>query len=122
VHPDTAVALSSPASTIEGLLRAAQASSREWGARTAVNLPALTVTVREMAAALERVAGPAAVALLDWEIDEGITAIVGNWPSRVQTARAQAIGLQADTSFEAVIRDYVRENPDAVKLSLQSGM
>jgi len=119
VHPDTAVALSSPASTIEGLLRAAQASPREWGARTAVNLPALTVTVREMAAALERVAGPAATALLDWDVDAGITAIVGNWPSRIDTARASALGLRADGNFEDVIRDYVRENPEAVKLSLQ---
>ncbi|HEY3048950.1 MAG TPA: D-erythronate dehydrogenase [Polaromonas sp.] len=122
VHPDTAVALSSPASTIKGLLRAAQASSREWGARTAVNLPALTVTVRDMAAALERVAGPAATALLDWDIDEGITAIVGNWPSRVQTTRASVLGLRADDNFEDVIRDYVRENPGAVKLSLQQGL
>lgn len=119
VHPDTAVALSSPASTIEGLLRAAQASPREWGARTAVNLPALTVTVRDMAAALERVAGPAATALLDWDVDAGITAIVGNWPSRIDTARASALGLRADGNFEDVIRAYVRENPEAVKLSLQ---
>ncbi|WP_332777872.1 D-erythronate dehydrogenase [Polaromonas sp.] len=122
VPPDTAVALSSPANTVRGLLRAAQASGAEWGARTAVNLPALTTTVREMAAALERVAGPAATALLDWDIDEGIKAIVGSWPSRVETARAQAIGLQADTGFEAVIRDYVRENPGAVKLALQPGL
>ena len=118
VPPDTAVAISSPASTIDGLLRAAQTSNQQWGARTAVNLPALTVTVRDMAAALERVAGPAATALLDWDIDAGITAMVCSWPSRVHTVRAEAVGLQADTSFDAVIRDYIRENPDAVKLSL----
>ncbi|WP_332824234.1 NAD-dependent epimerase/dehydratase family protein, partial [Ramlibacter sp.] len=68
VHPDTGVALSSPARTVEGLVRAAQAGPAEWGPRTALNLPGLMTTVREMAQALERVAGPAATALLDWRI------------------------------------------------------
>ncbi len=43
--------------------------------------------------------------------------IVKTWPGRIETARAKALGLAADESFEAVIREYVRENPDAVKLS-----
>jgi len=33
----------------------------------------------------------------------------------LETAR-QSLGLSADANFEAAIRDYVRENPDAVKL------
>ncbi len=50
VGPQTAVALASPAKTIEGLLRAAAADDETWGGRSAVNLPALTVTVADMAA------------------------------------------------------------------------
>ncbi|MCJ0765704.1 D-erythronate dehydrogenase [Variovorax terrae] len=119
VPPETAVALSSPANTVRGLLRAAEAGDAEWGARTAVNLPALSTTVREMAAALERVAGPAATALLDWQPDPAVAKIVTSWPSRVETARAQALGLRADSGFEAVLRDYVRENPGAVKLEVR---
>ena len=92
VHPDTAVALSSPGNTVAGLLRAAEAGQAEWGARTAVNLPALTVTVRDMAAALKRIAGPAATALLDWDIDPAIAAIVGNWPSRVLSRASRGAG------------------------------
>jgi hypothetical protein len=30
--------------------------------------------------------------------------------------RARGLGLAADASFEQVVRDYVRENPAAVKL------
>ena len=60
VAPETSVALSSPARTIEGIIRAAQATDAEWGPLTAVNLPSLRTTVGEMAAALERVAGKAA--------------------------------------------------------------
>ncbi|MCZ8283959.1 MAG: NAD-dependent epimerase/dehydratase family protein, partial [Bacteroidia bacterium] len=66
VPPETAVALASPARTIEGLIRAAEASDADWGARTAINLPALKTTVGEMAAALERLAGQETAGLIDW--------------------------------------------------------
>lgn len=119
VPPDTAVALSSPGNTVAGLIRAATASDSEWGARTAVNLPALTTTVREMAQALERVAGPAATALIAWQPDAQIARIVTNWPSRIAARRAEGLGLQADASFDDILRAYVRENPEAVKLEVR---
>ena len=118
VPPDTPVALSSPARTIEGIIRAAQATDAQWGPLTAVNLPAMRTSVAEMAAALERVAGKAATALLDWTPDEAILKLVRTWPGNVAYARARGLGLEADTDFEAVIRDYIRENPGAVKLQV----
>ena len=120
VSPDTPVALSSPGRTIEGLLRAAQATDAEWGPRVALNLPAITTTVGEMAQALERVAGSAATALIDWQPDPRVAAIVTSWPSRIASNRAQALGLLPDADFETIIRDYVRENPAAVKLPLKA--
>ncbi len=118
VSPDTAVALSSPRLTINGLLRAAETSDADWGPRTAINLPALTTTVGEMAAALERVAGKAASALIDWTPDPVIRKIVATWPANVNSERARELGLLPDDSFEAIIREYVRENPKAVTLAL----
>ncbi|MBV8617908.1 MAG: NAD-dependent epimerase/dehydratase family protein [Curvibacter sp.] len=120
VPPDTPVALSSPGRTIAGLLRAAQASDAEWGPRVALNLPALTTTVGEMAQALERVAGPAATALIDWQPDARVAAIVTSWPSRIAAHRAQALGLLPDADFDTIIRDYVRENPAAVTRPLKA--
>jgi nucleoside-diphosphate-sugar epimerase len=115
--PDaTPVAIASPARTIEGIIRAAEASDVQWGPRTALNLPSLATTVGEMAAALERVAGKAATALLDRTPDPTIQRIVKTWPGHIETVRARALGLTSDENFEAVIREYVRENPDAVKL------
>jgi nucleoside-diphosphate-sugar epimerase len=119
VAPETAVALSSPGNTVRGIIRASTASSTEWGARTAVNLPPITTTVGEMAQALERVAGKEATALIDWEPDAQIAKIIPSWPSRFAPKRAQALGLAADESFEAILRDYVRENPQAVKLAVK---
>lgn len=116
VPDDTPVAIGSPARAIEGLLRAAEASDIEWGSRIALNLPSLATTVGEMAAALGRVAGSAATDLLDRTPDPAIARIVKTWPGRFEWTRAHALGLRADESFDQVIRDYVRESPDAVKL------
>jgi len=111
VPPETAVALSSPARTIEGLVRAAEAGDAEWGARTAVNLPALKTTVGEMAAALERVAGKEAAALIDWTPDPAVAGIVTNWPANIDAARARALGLLPDRDFDSIIAAYLSENP-----------
>jgi len=118
VPPDVAVALSSPGRTIEGLVRAAQTSDSEWGPLTAMNLPALRTTVGDMAAALERVAGPAATALLDWTPEPAIIRVVSTWPGAIASTRARALGLLPDPDFETIVRDYIRENPDAIRLPL----
>ena len=119
VSPDTEVALSSPGLTIAGIIRAAETSNAAWGPRTALNLPAITATIGEMAAALERVAGPAATALIDWTPDANIRKIVKTWPARINAVRAKGLGLLPESSFEAIIRQYVDENPDAVKLAIK---
>ena len=119
VAPDAPVALSSPECTIQGLIRAAEASEQEWGPRTGLNLPALTTTPGEMAAALERVAGRAATDLIDWIPDPAISRIVNTWPARIHSARASALGLLAENSFETIIRDYIRETPHAVTLAIR---
>ena len=117
VPADTPVALSSPARTVQGLIRAAECTDQAWGPRTGLNLPALTTTPREMAAALERVAGPQVTALIDWTIDPAIAAIVKTWPARIHAARARGLDLLPEENFEDIIREYIRENTDAVKLS-----
>ena len=106
VPPDTAVALASPATTIQGIVRAAETSEAEWGPRTALNLPALTTTVAEMVRALERLAGKEAIDLIDWQPDEAITRIIRSWPSRFENTRAARLGLRADASFDAILRAY----------------
>lgn len=115
VPADTPVALSSPARTIAGLIGAAQASGATWGPRTALTLPALTTTPAQMAAALETVAGPAVAALIDWTPDAAIHNIVKTWPARINAKRAAGMGLLPDTSFEDIIREYIRENTDAIQ-------
>ena len=119
VPADTPVALSSPARTIAGLIAAAQASDQDWGPRTALTLPALTTTPAEMAAALERVAGPEVAALIDWTPDPAIHNIVKTWPARINARRAAGLGLLPETSFEEIVREYIRENTDAIRSAIR---
>ena len=107
VHPSTAVALASPATTIAGILAVVEASREAFGGRTALNLPALTVTVAEMLQALEQVAGAAVAARVRMVPDETVARIVGGWPSRFESARAEGLGLRADASFSDVIAQYL---------------
>ncbi|MEJ2862088.1 D-erythronate dehydrogenase [Actinomycetospora flava] len=104
--PDMPVALSSPDRTLEGILRAAEVDDATWGSRTAMNLPALTTTPREMVAALDRVAGAGTSDLVDWVEDPAVVAIVGSWPPSFDTPRAHALGLTADASYDDVVRAY----------------
>jgi D-erythronate 2-dehydrogenase len=119
VGPEVSVALSSPSRTIEGFIRAAEASDAQWGQRTAVNLPSLRTTVGEMAAALEKVAGKQAAALLDWQPDAAIEKLVRSWPGDVAWDRARGLGLRNDESFEAIVRDYIAENAQAVRVAVR---
>jgi nucleoside-diphosphate-sugar epimerase len=108
----TEVALISPSRAIEGLLRAASSSEQSWGGRSAVTLPALTVTVADMVAALERVGGPEASALIDWVPDPAVARLVTSWPARIRADRAERLGLAPDPDFGSIIRRYLAEARD----------
>jgi D-erythronate 2-dehydrogenase len=110
VGPQTAAALASPAKTIQGLRRAAAADDESWGGRSPVTLPALTVTVEEMVAALEQVAGPKAPALIDWIPDRAIDRMMSGWAARVQSDRAERLGLAPDPDFPSIIEMHLAES------------
>ena len=99
--------LSSPGTTIRGLIAVFEASREAVGGRMALNLPGLNVTVGQMLDALEKVAGPAVRARVKFERDERVAGIVANWARGASFERAQALGLQADASFEAIIEQYI---------------
>jgi nucleoside-diphosphate-sugar epimerase len=109
VSPDVAHPVSSPARTIEGLLAVYEASREAFCGRSALNLPALNVTVRGMLDALEAVAGAAVRARVRFERDERIAGIVAGWPKAASAARAARLGLRPDADFRDVIRQYIAD-------------
>lgn len=109
VDPDVSHPLTSPRATVEALIRVFECSRAEFGGRTALNLPALNLTVAQMLDALEAVAGPAVRALVRFERDERIAGIVARWPAGATAERAARLGLQPEASFEDIIRQYIAD-------------
>lgn len=109
-HPVTSVR-----ATVEGLIAVAEASREALGGRSAINLPALNVTVCQMLEALEAVAGPAVRARVRFERDERIAGIVAGWPRGATAGRAARLGLRPEPDFESIVRQYMADHPDALK-------
>jgi nucleoside-diphosphate-sugar epimerase len=108
VELSTAVALASPDTTIAGILAVVEATREAFGGRTALNLPALTVTVGQMLEALEQVAGKDVASLVTIKPDPAIEKIVGGWPSKFDCERTHRFGLKPDASYQAIIEQYIR--------------
>lgn len=109
VAADARMWLLSPARVIECLVHAHELPADAFGTNRTVSLPGLSVTVGEMVAALERIAGPEVAARVRWERDSRIAAMVATWPGLLQTDRADALGFPRDESFEAIIRQYIAD-------------
>jgi D-erythronate 2-dehydrogenase len=109
VGPEVPMWLSSPRAVVGHFIEAHEAPADAFGFSRSLNLPGITVTVGEMAATLERVAGREVAARIRWEPDARIAKIVSGWPAAIETKRAQAMGMQADTGFEALVRAYMAQ-------------
>lgn len=107
VPPETPISLSSPARTVDALVRAATATDEEWGSPTAVILPGLSTTPAAMLETLDRVSGQRLSDLVDVAIDPAIVAIVASWPGAFDPRRALALGIEAPASIDDVIREYL---------------
>ncbi len=106
--PDTTgVWILSPRRVVEAFLHAQDLPSSAWPTTRVVNLPGITLSVRQMIDAMGRVAGADTVKRVKFKPDARIQGIVETWPVRFRTERATAMGFKADTDFESIVRDHV---------------
>jgi nucleoside-diphosphate-sugar epimerase len=102
--------LLSPRAVIDCLVAGHEVSADALGSNRVLNLPGISVTVAEMVASLERIAGPDVTARIRWEPDPRIERMVAGWPGTLDAARARALGFRGDDSFDAIVRQYIDEN------------
>jgi nucleoside-diphosphate-sugar epimerase len=107
VPDSTGVWILSPRRVVEAFLHAHDLPSSAWPSSRVVNLPGITLTVKEMIAAMGRVAGPDPVTRVKFVPDARIQGIVKTWPVRFRTERALAMGFKADDDFDSAVRDYL---------------
>jgi nucleoside-diphosphate-sugar epimerase len=122
VPPETVMWLMSPGRAVDALVHGHDVEPGALGSWRVVNMPGLSVTVRDMVAALERVAGPEAARRVRFEPDPAVIRIVASWPGRFDTPRARSLGFEADESFEDIVRAHVEETrPAAAGAGAQEG-
>jgi nucleoside-diphosphate-sugar epimerase len=109
VSAATAVWLLSPRTAIECFIAAHDIDGAALGPNRLLNLPGMSITVGEMVAALERVAGPDVVARILWEPDPRIEKMVATWPGKLDASRARTLGFPSDDNFDEIIRRYIVE-------------
>jgi nucleoside-diphosphate-sugar epimerase len=102
----------SPRAAVQFLIHAATIDTDRLGVRRSLTMPGVSATVGEEIAALRRVAGDQAVALIRDEPDELIARLVGGWPRAFDAQRAAALGFVAETDFDEIVRVYVEDELD----------
>jgi nucleoside-diphosphate-sugar epimerase len=93
----------------EGLLRLHDLSAEELGAGRAMNLPALTVSVADVNASVERLAGNRPLGKIAFHPDPSFRAILESWPRHFVSERAAALGISADSSFDTIVAAYIAD-------------
>jgi nucleoside-diphosphate-sugar epimerase len=99
----------SPRAAVGFLLHAASLDLAQLGARRALSMPGVSVTVAEQIEALRRAGGERAVALIRREPDETIRRIVAGWPTQFEAKRAESLGFKAESSFDDIIRAHLED-------------
>jgi nucleoside-diphosphate-sugar epimerase len=109
VAPDITLWLLSPATVTRCFITACNLDGRLLGTDRSVILPGLAITVADMVAALSRVAGADVANRVRWERDPRVETVANTWPGRLDASRALSLGFPTDTSFDAIIRQYLDE-------------
>ena len=106
VADTTRMWVTSPQAVIENIVVAHDAPASAFTGTRSLNVPGLSVSMREMADALRAVAGDAVAERIEWRIDPVVDRIVRSWPARFAPERGLALGMRGDTSFEAIVAAY----------------
>jgi nucleoside-diphosphate-sugar epimerase len=99
----------SPRSAVQFCIHAATMDTGPIGPRRGLTMPGLSVSVGDQIAALTRIAGPGAAALIHEAPDPAVWAIVKTWPQRFASRHARDLGFEAETSFDAIIEAHIAD-------------
>ena len=113
VEADTPIWLISPDHAVANIILGHDLPPDRLGTRRVVNLPGLSVTVRQMLDALGRAGGDRAASLVRIEPDPAIQRIVNSWPGDFEAQYGRALGFTADESFDDIIEAYLRSETGA---------
>ncbi len=109
VSLETQMAVIGYRTVIDGLVQLYEVDAGELGSNRAFGLPALTVSVGEMVESLRRVAQDRSLGSISVRPDPETQRIVDSWPVVINSERAQALGLPADSDLDVMVRAYIED-------------
>ena len=109
VSPDSVMYLLSPRRVIEAFLHALSLPGEAFGPARMLTLPGITVSIGEMAKALEEIAGSEVANRIDWVPDALIQKIVSGWLPAFDAKRALDLGFRPDQDIAEIIRAHIED-------------
>jgi len=110
VPTETAMCLLSPKKVVESFLHAQTIPAQKWGYTRVVQLPGLKLTIHEMLADLEKIAGKKVSDRVKFENDPRIEKIVAGWPARFKAEKALRLDFSCDNSMREIIQDFIDDD------------
>ena len=107
VGDSTELWILSPRQVIESFVHAHDLPASAWGTNRSINLPGITVSVKQGVEALRRIAGGEVAARVVFKPVERIQKMIVTFPARFKTPRAVEMRFQADTDIESIIKAHI---------------
>jgi nucleoside-diphosphate-sugar epimerase len=107
VEDSTELWILSPRQVIESFVHAHDLPASAWGTNRSINLPGITISVKQGVEALRRIAGDEVAARVVFKPVERIQTMIRTFPARFKTARAVEMGFKADTDIDSIIKAYI---------------
>jgi len=110
VSRTTRMWVTSPRAVIANLVVGHEAPAAAFALTRSVNVPGIRVSVEDIVAALRRVAGDAVADRVKWQLDPATDRIVSTWPANFAPKLGPALGMNADTDFDSIVRAYIADD------------
>lgn len=109
LRPESCVPIASARNAVKSLIRLHEIPADRFGHTRAMNMPALTVPLSELADTVEGFDDEGRRGKVIWEKDDGIQSIVNGWPSIILADEALRLGLTPDASATEILRSFVED-------------
>jgi nucleoside-diphosphate-sugar epimerase len=109
LDPERCVPVASVRNAAYSLIRTHEIPADRFGETRAMNMPALTISLAELAAMVEHGDQPGQKGRVIWELDRDIQATVDGWPSIILAEEAQRHGMTADASGAEIVRNFIED-------------
>jgi D-erythronate 2-dehydrogenase len=121
VSPQSVMAVLSPRRLIAAIEQVHDLAGERLGFNRTLLLPGISADVAAMVAALRRAGGADVAARIRWEPDPAIQSIVDGWPRAIRAARAEALGIRADSSIDEIVQAFIEDDLPAQKALVAAG-